>query len=206
MLILFHSLVLLGPGILFILMSSRAMASVHLHVTYGEKLVGALAACALPAMYLLQIALYQAFPSAFARFEHITHEMWMPAAGLIAGVIIAAWWWHRTRNFSLGIWSIFAFPLSAAVGLFFEAGTHGRWFIQNEGLARWLTVGVWYVAYMVLMGGALMLWVNAAKGLLRQGKCVVCRKDVPAGPGTCPTCGAERATTAPAGNAQPLAV
>lgn len=194
MLILFSALVLLGPGVLFILMTSRAMHAVRLHVTPQEKLIGAVAACTLPGMFLIQHAGYRLVPSLASRFEFITREMWMPAAGLIAGAVMAAWWWHRTRNFSLGIWSVFALPFSAAIALIFEAGTHGRWYIQNEGLARWLSVGVWYVSYVLLMGGALMLWVKAAKATLHAGKCVVCKHDMPEASGNCPKCGAERAS------------
>ncbi len=194
MLILFHALVLLGPGILFILLTSRAMAAVRLHVTTGERLVGAIAACTLPGMYLIQQGVYAVAPSVALRFENITHELWMPSAGLIAGIVMAAWWWHRTKNFSLGLWSVFALPISAGIALFFEAGTHGRWYIQNEGLARWLSVAVWYVSYILLMGGALILWVKSAKALLHAGLCVVCRHDMPAAAATCPKCGAERAS------------
>ena len=113
---------------------------------------------------------------------------------VIAGIVMAAWWWHRTRNFSLGLWSVFALPISAGIALFFEAGTHDRWYIQNEGLARWLSVAVWYVSYILLMGGALILWVKSAKALLHEGRCVVCRQSMPAAATNCPSCGAERAT------------
>jgi hypothetical protein len=196
MLILFHALVLLGPGVLFILMTSRAMHAVRLQVTPAEKLIGAVAAWTLPGMYLVQTLLYRLFPGAFARFESMTHEMWMPAAGLVAGIVMSWWWWHRTRNFSLGLWSIFALPGSAAVALFFEAGTHGRWYIQNEGQARVLTVAVWYVSYAVLMGGALVLWVKSARATLHAGRCIVCHHEMPEASGTCPRCGAARAGAA----------
>lgn len=204
MFILFHSLVLLGPGILFILLTSRAMASVHLHVTTRERVIGAIAACVLPGMYIVQTLLMQLLPSVFARFESITHEMWMPSSGLIAGIVMAAWWWHRTHSLPLGLWNVFALPGSAAIALLFESATHARLYIQNEGLARWLSVAVWYVSYTALLGAALMLWVRSARVLLSEGKCVVCRKEVPSGAGTCPACGAERASSAEPRHEQPV--
>lgn len=79
---------------------------------------------------------------------------------------------------------------------FFERGTHGAWYIQNEGLAMAASAGVGSAAWLACMATGTLLWSMLAvrrRKRLRGLECAICGYDLGGSvANVCPECGCSR--------------
>lgn len=101
--------------------------------------------------------------------------------------------WLLTRR-----WWVAAAPVpfalgSAAVFRVIEAGTHGPWYIQSEGVALLVSIGAAAAAWHAATLGTLLVWlVPIRRGWkrARAGRCIACGYHLRGlSSGACPECG-----------------
>src|SRR5690606_18813109 len=111
---------------------------------------------------------------------------------LALGVLAAA----AARHWVVLVGAAAAAVLGPAALHFFEAGTHGRWYIQSEGLALLLSVAVGSAVWLLCFGTGTLAWGYLARRKRRASSgvtCGVCGYDLRGLPNAgCPECGAGR--------------
>lgn len=148
---------------------------------------------ALPA-YAAIVTLAAALSSRISWIEALPDQWVLLATLAVASATAAPAVWRLTGRW----WALAALPIagSAAAITFdrFKHGTHGPWYIRNEGLALMLSALVSAAVWHTIVLGAMLRWAALARSANRPAvgarMCAVCGYDL-AGLRTrnCPECG-----------------